>query len=215
MKGKNNFLAYFSNITLPHISNNQHGTYTIPQILVSFSSLGIPTIPTVLTYNAKSKYLKQDLPCKPGESGVLELRLLSGDLDNHSEMSTTANTVLREFEYSDKLNFANPIFLLAGHGFGKTKTIFDVAGERFTILIDASEEKWVADVSDMVTKVDNYVYEFTRVNYFRISFLLFKRKSLMVAANLKKIWKIYVLLKYDLPLQLVSQLFNCFLLWAL
>jgi hypothetical protein len=176
IKGKkiNNVLAYFSNITLPHISNN-HGTYTIPQILVSFSSLGIPTIPTVLTYNAKSKYLKQDLPCKPGESDVLELRLLSGDLDNHSEMSTTANTVLREFETSDKFSFANPIFLLAGHGFGKTKTIFDVAGERFTILIDASEKKLVADVREMINRVNDNVYGFYLVNYFRISFLTFSK----------------------------------------
>jgi hypothetical protein len=138
--------------------------YKIPQILVSFSSLENCTIPTVLNYKPKSKYLKEDLPCKPGNEKVLELRLLSGDLDDPSAKSESTDKVLKEFENSDGLSFANPIFLLAGHGFGKTKTIFDVAGERFTILLDASEEKLVADIRAMISEVDQHVHATSKKN---------------------------------------------------
>ena len=67
--------------------------------------------------------------------------------------------------------------MLAGHGFGKTKTIFDVAGERFTILLDANEVKWNADVREMISSVNNIVSDFYSVNLFQNLFLTFQKET--------------------------------------
>jgi hypothetical protein len=84
------------------------------------------------------------------------MRLLSGDLGNLKAITEVAKEVLNKFAQYDLKALSDIIFLLAGHGFGKTKTIFDISYHRFSILLDASEIGRQEDLKELISNLTNF-----------------------------------------------------------
>lgn len=70
-----------------------------------------------------------------------DLRLLDGDLDCPTQMMPVVSDILANIQKCEWLAYANVQLLLAGHALGKTKATFDVARERFTILLDICQKE--------------------------------------------------------------------------
>lgn len=132
-----------------------------------------PNLPTYLIYKPTSIYLREDLPCFPGNSGRLELCLLPGDLGDESKLSDVAVKVLQHLESNEKSPDINPLFLLAGQGFGKTKTLYDIAQHHFTIFVDPSKRESQRDIDEMIIEINKLVERFASQSVlFTISMLI-------------------------------------------
>ena len=110
------------------------------------------------SYLTKTKYLKDNLPSEVGNPLQLDLRLLTGDLGNPNEETTVMKQLLSIYSTTDLASFVDVILLLSGSGFGKTKAIFDVAGQRYVIFLDGSATTQ-RDVKAMLAKVRRLVVE--------------------------------------------------------
>jgi hypothetical protein len=110
-----------------------------PEFIATLAEASRGNLPEILTgsYKPKSKYLLDGLP--ESAPGILDLRLLGGDLDDENASSpslTSLKTLVKSLD-------SEIILLLAGSGFGKTKTIFDFAAQEYALLFDASQRSEV------------------------------------------------------------------------
>lgn len=100
-------------------------------------------------YQCRTKFLRNDLPSAVGLPQRLDLRLLPGDFGDPNVMSPVAKRVLDECVRQDCAETIDIFLFLSGHGMGKTKTLFDIASQRFTILFDASSIKSHTDMLEL------------------------------------------------------------------
>lgn len=144
-------------------------------------SLGEIEIPQIQyprpNYVPKSKYLKSDLPTMVSTT-TLDLRMLPYDIYATEERKEVQETqmeqeiqikqetqmehepqvetqvvqeTLQNIAECDNLPYANPHVFLAGHAFGKTKSLFDIARHRYTLMLDLSA-KHHTDVMEMLQR---------------------------------------------------------------
>ena len=106
-------------------------------LLFHASALPLKACPSLRAYRPRSEYVDSNLPAAIGQT-CLDLRLLSGHLNNPNESSPVAAELLDRLKRTDKESHTNPRLLLGGHGFGKSKTLFDLATRRFVLLLDCS-----------------------------------------------------------------------------
>lgn len=93
-------------------------------------------------YVPKSRYLNKDLPTLVSTE-KLDLRNLPYDVYATSPVNVETPVVretLADIKECDQLPYAHPHLFLAGHAFGKTKSLFDIARNRYTILLDLSAQ---------------------------------------------------------------------------
>jgi len=138
---------------------------SIRNFMMRFSGLHIPLHPSA-RYTPKTMFLRKDLPCVPGSPGVLDLRLLAGDGgDPTGEMKPVKLTRL-QLANQDETPYADAHLFLAGHAMGKTKAIFDLAAQRYTVLLDASgATQGQQDIASLFNAIHNIIAE-GRDNYF-------------------------------------------------
>lgn len=108
--------------------------------MIPLCGLTFPNVKHSTIYQNHCPYLRKNLPSTIGSANVLDLRLLTGDLDNPNAKTPAVASVLKILQDAEDLSFVDVILLLSGSGFGKTKTVYDVAKIRYTILLDASSE---------------------------------------------------------------------------
>ena len=128
-----------------------------------------------------SQYLRSDLPAHLTLKDQIDFRLLDGNLDNPYEKTPKCMEVLKQNgnEYS---------LFLAGHGFGKTKTIFDIAKEHYTILVDPT--LLTLDMKMLQEELDDYAkHSFNKTTECKYSVIkfIFKRVLLMNILILKDV----------------------------
>jgi hypothetical protein len=141
----------------------------LKEYLLKLSGLTLPTIATVLQYKPKSRFLATNLPCQPGNSNILDLRLLSGHLGDEKANSPSLEKILKM--YQDCGGYIDSILLIGGHGIGKTKTIFDVAQHYYTILLDASNndlQQMSNEIATIVAAKDKVIL--VCIEKFRLTF---------------------------------------------
>jgi len=117
------------------------------QLLLNATSIPplCPAVPELRLYKSSSPLIKSDLPAKLDGDTALDLRLLTGHLYNPTTKSPTLIKILSNLSTGDHGTCTNRQLLLAAHGLGKSKTIFDVARERYVILFDCIGHLFVAE----------------------------------------------------------------------
>eukprot|EP00026_Physarum_polycephalum_P001840 Phypoly_transcript_01843.p1 GENE.Phypoly_transcript_01843~~Phypoly_transcript_01843.p1 ORF type:complete len:986 (+),score=72.15 Phypoly_transcript_01843:121-3078(+) len=132
----------------------------VQSLLINFSGVKIPLVeyPRV-NYIPKSKYIKPDLPTNV-KGTELDLRLVPYDVyeDGRQVETQVVQETLQDIQEHDILPYANPHVFLAGHAFGKTKSLFDIARKRYTLLLDMSAQGHV-DILDMIEHFNSSCYQ--------------------------------------------------------
>jgi hypothetical protein len=123
--------------------------------LCQVSALPLTPCPKLETYRPRSLYVADNLPAAIGSSGsAIDLRLLSGHLDDPDEISPVVSKVLKALSDSDQLKATNPRLLLGGHGFGKSKSLFEIARYRYMILFDwAGKDQHIINLKEDINKL--------------------------------------------------------------
>jgi hypothetical protein len=124
---------------------------SIQDILTPLCGLELPDIKHSKNYQKQSPFLRDNLPSAVGSDRTLDLRLLAGDLDDANAQTQPVKSILNILRGAEGISAVDPILLLSGSGFGKTKTIYDIAVERYTILLDAGSTN--NDLSQMMTTI--------------------------------------------------------------
>ncbi len=105
------------------------------------------------------------MPSEVGNFKQLDLRLLSGDLGNPDESTSVVKQLMKIYENTDTAGFVDVLLLLSGSGFGKTKSILDVAAKRYVIFFDGSGNAQM-DIKNMLSRVQTYLSKVKRYCFF-------------------------------------------------
>jgi hypothetical protein len=118
-----------------------NGYPTLAAFMRNFSGLKLPQVRRSANFNKQSRYLRADLPSAVGNVNKLDLRLLRGNLDDPEGELEAVKSTRTALDKQDDGAFADVHVFLAGHAMGKTKGVFDLAVQRYTVLIDASGDR--------------------------------------------------------------------------
>lgn len=133
-----------------------------------------------------TKRVSSRLPSKIGASHILDLQLLRGHLDKENERSPILSSVLQTIDIRKDLSLINAQLLLAGHGFGKSKAIFDLARERYLLLFDCIGRKtgteYVMDTFKCIDEVMQTEGDKMR-NEVEVCFYLFVKENFFLSKN--------------------------------
>ena len=100
------------------------------------------------TYIPKSDYVQKGLPTMVSTTTLdLWMLLLDVYLKLPQETEVVQQT-LKKNAHCNLLPYANPHVFLAGHAFGKTKSLLNIAQHRYTIYLDISASHHI-DITDM------------------------------------------------------------------
>jgi hypothetical protein len=89
----------------------------------------VPPIPQMCPFNNTNTPLNENLPTSlnPAENNVLDLSLLSGDLDDPDAKSEIVQDIL------ERLSTMSIHYVVGVSGCGKTKALLDISHERFVL----------------------------------------------------------------------------------
>jgi hypothetical protein len=113
-------------------------------------------IPQLLLYKPKSEYIRPDLPSAiKSEGTTLDLRLLDGHLDDPNTKSPVLMSICKSLSKPPQV-VCDPQLLLGGHGFGKTKTLFDILKINYGLFLDCGG-KTEEDISNTFNHIAQLV----------------------------------------------------------
>lgn len=146
------FVAYYVE-KLSH--EEQDFAKPIVQLLCAVSALPLAPCPSLEMYQPCSTYVARNLPAAIGSKGTCpDLRLLSGHLNNPHQTSPVVKNLLEKLVATDDLKHTNPRLLLGGHGFGKSKSLFELATHRYVVLFDwGAVDRYVITLKEEINKL--------------------------------------------------------------
>jgi hypothetical protein len=106
-------------------------------------------------YYPESKWIKPN--SIPMFNDQIDFRFLSGDLDDEQGFSKPLDNILKDIEKNYKKSNQNYYFLLGVSGCGKSKTIFDVAKNYYTLIFDFTPQL-MEDVTNSMQLIENFVF---------------------------------------------------------
>eukprot|EP01124_Arcella_intermedia_P010614 TRINITY_DN1712_c0_g1_i8.p1 TRINITY_DN1712_c0_g1~~TRINITY_DN1712_c0_g1_i8.p1 ORF type:complete len:701 (-),score=76.93 TRINITY_DN1712_c0_g1_i8:694-2796(-) len=143
---------------LIEVIKNAFQNNLIQKILTDLSGTKFPSPPSLRMHNQeRSPFISQHLPLAIGSETKLDLRLLSGHLDDPEANSPVVEEVIKHFEDAKDMNYCDPVLFLSGSGVGKTKAIFDLMKKEYGVLFDFTPGNRGLDIHEMLKEVQDFV----------------------------------------------------------
>jgi hypothetical protein len=138
-------IVYETNEPLDSIFEN------FSEIFYSFKDINV-TIPTLGWFSPQNNWIREK--SFPAFQGNIDWRYLDGDGGDPSQKTKTTLQLLKYLENDQVKMVKNAYFLLGVAGCGKTKAIYDVAKEKYVVLLDFIKNGRARDISYLMEYID-------------------------------------------------------------